>query len=262
MTVYSRLCRILFVYIGRILATLLCVESGRRRYLMFRLLLKFLHHGCIYSIGIYYYELGVGFQWMTSVISKMTNLGKGAFLVGFLAINMCVMLAVAEVPISTAVSNSNVNAGIVDPQVSNGESIQFVHESNASAFRNLKVDELIQIVKIQQEKLRELEFRQHEASDKGFTFVTWVGVLLACVTVIVTILGVAIALVTFFGYRATIAKAESVAALKAIEAGEKEIAKQFAAGGFDAAIQEAVDKVVYRGMSNSELNQGFDEGEA
>lgn len=189
----------------------------------------------------------------------ITSLGKGAFLVCFFAITMCAMHTAAQVPSALTVNSSDGNAGAVNPQGFTGEP---QHVADNSKEEGRRVDDLMQLVEIQQEKLRELELRQEKVSDNGFNFVTWVGVLLACVTVIVTILGVAIAILTFFGYRATIAKAESVAetvaALKAVEAGEKEIARQFAAGGFDTAIQRAVDKVIYRGLENPELDQDFD----
>ena len=189
----------------------------------------------------------------------ITSLGKGAFLVCFFAITMCAMHAAAQVPATVAVNSSDGNAGVGNPQGFTCESQQ-IADNSAEVGR--RVDDLIQLVEIQQEKLRELEQRQEKASGSGFDFVTWVGVLLACVTVIVTILGVAIAILTFIGYRATIAKAvsvaETVAASKAIEAGEREIARQFDSGGFDMAIQRAVDKVIYRGLENPELDQDFD----
>ena len=83
-------------------------------------------------------------------------------------------------------------------------------------------------------------------------FTEWAGILLACVSVILTVLGVVIAILSFFGYRAAVKKAEDIASSKTEEtvskiAGEI-ISEKIDDGAFNDLIVEAVDKVTFRGI--------------
>ncbi|WP_188660983.1 hypothetical protein [Terasakiella brassicae] len=75
---------------------------------------------------------------------------------------------------------------------------------------------------------------------------------MAAVTVVVTVFGVVIAILSFFGYRETLKKATEVAEEKATEtagaAAKAEIERLVSAGEFNDSIELAVDKVVYKGI--------------
>lgn len=75
-------------------------------------------------------------------------------------------------------------------------------------------------------------------SDHGLSFATWTGILLACVSVIVTVLGVVIAILSFFGYRATIEKAKKIALKSADKSAREEVRGQIENGRFDKLIMK------------------------
>ncbi len=85
-----------------------------------------------------------------------------------------------------------------------------------------------------------------QKSKMGFN--EWAGVLLGSVAVIVTVLGVGIAIFSFFGYREIMRRSKEIAT----EQAKEEISKQMRDGGFDETIKDAVNKITYRGIIDSE----------
>lgn len=93
----------------------------------------------------------------------------------------------------------------------------------------------------------------HSATDEedssfwDSTFLTWTGILLACVAIIVTALGVMIALLAIVGYRDVISKAEK----KAADIAEIILLKQVNDGAFDKIINDNLEKIALRGTAFS-----------
>ena len=115
--------------------------------------------------------------------------------------------------------------------------------------------------KIYLEKIYELEEKivLLESRSGEFGFTEWAGILLACVSVILTVLGVVIAILSFFGYKAAVNKAEDIASSKTEETVSK-IARELISekiddGDFNDLIQEAVDKVTYRGIFSASAEE-------
>lgn len=125
-------------------------------------------------------------------------------------------------------------------------------------------------IQYMQEKLEKLE------NSSGLNFAVWTGIVLASVAVILTALGIVMALFSFVGYKKMINSAkdaaERISTDKASEVTEKlapvvtesVLLKLLDKGNFDAIIFEAVQKVTYRGIefsSGDMLNDDRSEGE-
>ncbi|WP_417535608.1 hypothetical protein [Methylophaga sp.] len=103
------------------------------------------------------------------------------------------------------------------------------------------------------------------------TYEVWTSLLLACVAIIVTALGVGIALLSFIGYKTAIKKAEDKAAeiaeskaseiaeSKAAETAREEITKKVEAGHFDDLIEDAVQKIAFGTEYDDAFEQDDDE---
>lgn len=122
------------------------------------------------------------------------------------------------------------------------------------------------IINLQNEKINflNLEVEQLNASTKNQNdFSGWISVLLGCVAIIVTVLGVVIALLSLIGYRTAIKKAEDkateTAELTAAETAINEIKKRVEDGSFNHVIEEAVQKLAYGTISTSDFDQVDDD---
>lgn len=78
--------------------------------------------------------------------------------------------------------------------------------------------------------------------NEGIEFEVWVGLLLACVTLIVTGLGVVIALSAFFGY----SNIKHTATDAAVKKSESLVEQAIQTGHFNKLIYSAVERAVYR----------------
>jgi len=90
-------------------------------------------------------------------------------------------------------------------------------------------------------------------------FSVWTGILLTCVAVIVTTLGVVIAIGSVFGYKKIMdssrQEAERIATLEANKVAKEEVAKRINNGEFNALVIEAVDRVAFGNInSNTSLD--------
>ena len=85
-------------------------------------------------------------------------------------------------------------------------------------------------------------------NNEGIKFEVWTGLLLACVAILVTALGVGIALLAFWGYKNI--KDASVKA--SLNESELMINQAIQTGEFNDVIYAAVERVVYRGILSDE----------
>lgn len=104
--------------------------------------------------------------------------------------------------------------------------------------------------------------KDKQANSLGMNFAVWTGILLACVTAIVTILGVGIAIGSIFGYKKIMSsateRASEVAKDALLHVAKKEITEKIIAGEFNDLITEAVDRVAFGSINinaNEELNE-------
>lgn len=153
-------------------------------------------------------------------------------------------------------------------------------ESFESNFNNYVTDtskqteQLESIIRLQNEKINFLNLRVEQLSaptknQKDFS--GWISILLGCVAIIVTVLGVIIALLSFVGYKTAIKKAEDkateiasitaaeIATATAVKIATTEIEKRVEDGSFNPVIEEAVQKLAYDTISTSDFDQIDDE---
>lgn len=137
---------------------------------------------------------------------------------------------------------------------------------------------LLEVIEQQKKLISNLnEKQQHlqeqiDQSEGEISFSLWVSVLLACVTIIVTVFGVIVALVTFFGFKnvkeSAIKSAEELSTSVASEVArreanqqinevaKKEIAYLLDNGELKEHLESAVDLIVRRQMKDNSSN-GF-----
>ena len=93
----------------------------------------------------------------------------------------------------------------------------------------------------------------------GMSFEQWAGVLLGAVAVIVTVLGVGIAIFSFFGYQEIMRRSKELASEMAKEitpgAVKSEITERMENGSFDDTIEVAIQTIAFRGI---EAEQEYD----
>ncbi len=165
-------------------------------------------------------------------------------------------LAKEELPSNDVLSEGDVSLAMPVESVTEQRGIYVQNE-----IQKLKNDKLLlemQLVSIknkeQQTKIdsltRELNVldEQLRSDKKGMGFEVWLGLTLASVTLIVTGLGVIIALLAFFGY-SNIKKAATQAAVKK---SESLVLKAIKDGQFNQVIYSAVERAVYRGILSEE----------
>ena len=138
---------------------------------------------------------------------------------------------------ATAVTQEHQEEGIT--QQTNDLEIVISNKNKEIDELNLKVEQLV-----------------NTTVESGLSFEQWAGIVLASVAVIVTTLGVGIAIFSFFGYRNAMVKASEVASEKAsevaYEAAKNEITKRIENGDFHETITVAIQKIAYEGILSSD----------
>ncbi len=100
-----------------------------------------------------------------------------------------------------------------------------------------------------QEKQEQLQ-EQIEKSEGRMSFSVWISVLLACVTIIVTVFGVIVAIVTFFGF-----KNVKESAIKSAEELSTSVASEVARNEANRKINEVAKKEIAFLLDNGELKE-------
>lgn len=103
--------------------------------------------------------------------------------------------------------------------------------------------------------IKELEDSSKQTNKIGFE--GFVGILLGCVAVIVTVLGVGIAILTLWGYR----NIKNAAIVAAVDASLKQLDKAIQTGKFNDSINAAIEYVTYRGIMSDKDFPEIDEEE-
>ena len=140
--------------------------------------------------------------------------------------------------------------------------LQPLHAANESTIitaqynhaNEAKIKELESIITTQQGSLKELnekystllnKLESDQNKESNFNFAIWVTILLGCVTIIITVLGVVVALISIFGYKKIKDSAQSIAEEKS-----KEVASQIA--------EDEVNKQLH-GITITEIARLIDE---
>ncbi len=128
--------------------------------------------------------------------------------------------------------------------------------------KDAQINNLERIVEDQSRKIEALSSKLEKSNDNEMDFSILAGILLAAVAVIVTTLGVALAIFSFFGYKkimnsaqdaaATIAtnKATEIAKAKTHEATKEVLIELIENDSFNDIIEESVEKFIYRGIQS------------
>jgi hypothetical protein len=182
------------------------------------------------------------------------------------------IILISSFPASATLGKTEVS---IKPQLISSESIpqlEITSEKNHSEQYAVKgLDESLR----QQHRLDHLEDKVESiTSSSGMNFAVWTGILLASVAIILTSLGVVMALFSFLGYKkimnsardisTTISEkisrdvAKEVAENLAPEVTENVLIKLLDEKKFDIIINEAVEKIIYRGVQfkDSDLLEG------
>lgn len=164
-------------------------------------------------------------------------------------------VANAETTTAKSDSQSNVQTSELSSQ-SEKLALMKHNESDVLTLNSLVNEQKQQILHLQ-EKINKIE------DSSGLNFAIWSGILLTSVAVILTALGIVMAVFSFFGYKKMInsakesatkistEKASEVTEKLAPEVTESVLLKLMDQGNFDTLIFEAVQKVTYRGIAFS-----------
>ena len=138
-----------------------------------------------------------------------------------------------------------------------------------------KIEELEKLISSQKNEISNLKNKIAENSgDHSMTFAVWAGIILAAVAVLVTILGVCLAIFSFFGYRNIMTSAQSIATEKASEkatevatdvannitpdATKQVLIRLIEDGKFNQIIRNEVETVTYRGIAFQDNNEDIE----
>lgn len=129
-----------------------------------------------------------------------------------------------------------------------------------STQNNIEADNLdltlLKVIENQKSAISNLQERQQqlqehiEKSEGRMSFSVWVSVLLACVTIIVTVFGVIVAIVTFFGF-----KNVKESAIKSAQELSTSVASEVARNEANQKINEVAKKEIAFLLDNGELKE-------
>ncbi|EPF5611578.1 hypothetical protein ACSS9G_003082 [Escherichia coli] len=144
-------------------------------------------------------------------------------------------------------------------QVDNNKNIS--NENITTYLESKKITELTSLINSQKVEIEVMRNKVTSLENSsGMNFAVWTGILLASVAVILTVLGIAMAVFSFFGYKKIMDSVKDVATtISTTEAAivserlaptvtEDVLLKLIEGRSFDKIIYEAVQKVTYRGI--------------
>ncbi|MBG6246239.1 hypothetical protein CS369_18495 [Candidatus Symbiopectobacterium sp. 'North America'] len=131
-----------------------------------------------------------------------------------------------------------------------------VHEGKVNKNKYLKYQKLLVLNSLVNDQKKQIQSMQDKIENSnGLNFAVWTGILLASVAVILTVLGIVMALFSFLGYKKMINSAQDAATKisteKAPVVTESVLLKLIDQGNFYAVIFSVVQKVTYRGIEFS-----------
>jgi hypothetical protein len=157
----------------------------------------------------------------------------------------------------------------VNEDINNVENkINSIHDLVASQEEKTeqKIKGLETLISSQQDTIKTLELELKMLASKpitnGITFEVWIGILLACVAIMVTVLSISIAAMHFIGSRnvrresleVSSATASEIATKVAPAVAEDVVKKYFDEGKFDKIILQAVDQIAFSNIADPDLD--------
>lgn len=128
-----------------------------------------------------------------------------------------------------------------------------------------KYDKIMALLKSQKQTIHELQGKIDLKAEKGgMSFEVWTGILLACVSIMVTILSIMLAFFQYTGIKN--AKAESLQEARRIanditpKVAERKLLEHVKEGGFNEIIKDAIDKIAFSNINDPEnYTEGADD---
>lgn len=164
----------------------------------------------------------------------------------------CFSSAVLGVEVKAA-SSMQSSAIVLDDNQVKKQSIQVDTEAISIAFQHIAVlKEENALLKQKLDALTESQnVKAQSVSDSSgaVTFPVWTSILLGCVAVIVTTLGVGLAIFSYFGYREAMRRSAEIAKDTATDVAKSEIIRKMENGEFKLVIEEAIDRVALGSFS-------------
>lgn len=164
----------------------------------------------------------------------------GLFIVLFTLISTAEALGAEVAPASSAQSLAVVQqkpSGLINSEVSDIVSQQL----EALKVENNLLKQKVSTLAESQNAKAQLQ----NSSNDSVTFPIWTSILLGCVAVIVTTLGVGLAIFSYFGYREAMRRSAEIAKDTAAEVAKSEIIRKMENGDFKKVIEEAIDRVAF-----------------
>jgi uncharacterized membrane protein len=186
-------------------------------------------------------------------VTKKNLVSNDKIICGFFCILTCIFIS-SNVQARKVVDQTNVSPPKIELEKLPNTPVELYE------IQQLKIAIALQETKVQNLE-KKLEAQIKATNTAGISFEVWIGILLACIAILLTVLGLGMAILSFFGYNKVVSSAatsaETVAKAKAEEtvkilvgkATEDEIIKLIDKGNFNTIISHAVDNVVYRGIN-------------
>ncbi|WGO83622.1 hypothetical protein [Arsenophonus apicola] len=178
----------------------------------------------------------------------------------FILLLTCSIPDVVSAQATSRSSHPNTSTPAIDSY-----SEKLILEENAN--QNIQMQKILilnSLINDQKQQILHMQKKINKLEDNsGLNFAVWTGILLASVSIILTVLGIVMAIFSFFGYRnmknrakdaatkISIEKASEVTEQLAPEVTERVLLKLINEGNFNKLIFEAVQKITYRGVEFS-----------
>lgn len=192
-----------------------------------------------------------------------------------------ILFLTCTIPHIVSAQTTSVAEDAAKPNATNSAVDSYIKKSEPeeSASQNLQSQKILALSSLSDEQRQQIIYLQEKVNklenSSGLNFAVWTGILLTSVAVILTVLGIVMALFSFLGYKKMIKSAqdaaERISVSKATEVSERlapgvtesVLLKLMDQGNFDALIFESVQKVTYRGIafaSGDMLEENEEEG--
>lgn len=189
---------------------------------------------------------------MTSVKKKIIRDSTKA--ITGIIIALFIFVFIGHSHAETQIDKTNLIASTQDNRTFDKEIDRLIqnYDETKKQIRDLDV-----IVKLQETTIRNISQQLvNIENSKSSGFEVWTGILLACVSVIVTVLGVGVALLSLVGYKEIVSKGTEKAAVAASKQAEIEFQKFISDGRLNDVIAEGINKISLRGIpSGKELEE-------
>ena len=194
---------------------------------------------------------GDSFEVNVSPEMRVYKLLQSLFFVIFVTVSLICSVSYAEI---------TTNPNSVDEDTYENNSTAFYSAlSDQRKETSARLKELRELTSNQKEIIQDLQL-EIKAISKSIAFPVWISILLGSVSVIIVTLGVVLTAFSFMGFNKLKSRSQEIAediAMKTTKdlipkSAEKVLKNHIEEGGFNALIEQAVDKVVFSNMKDPE----------